>query len=132
MVNLRGFTLIPIILVIFVVVLICGLYFGFSLISGMYSGNNYLDGVVVDSVTKTPLPNIKVEVSNRGWGFSNGQVVWDHDYVYAANTDSEGKFHIIYQVGPGAHVVITQNGYDRFDGYYNKNSQAVIELKKTL
>jgi hypothetical protein len=97
---------------------------------GIPLGDSYLDGVVVDTQTNAPVAGINVAIKNRGWGFDSG-LVWDKTYTYSGVTDSQGKFHIVYKLGPSAHVVIAQAGFERFDQYIDGNTNTTITLKKT-
>ncbi len=91
---------------------------------------SYIEGMVVDSSTGAPLPGVSVAVSNRGWGFIDGRLVWDKDFVYETATDVAGRFRIVYQVGSSAHVLASKAGYEPYDDWHNSNSTITIRLKK--
>lgn len=91
--------------------------------------SHYIEGTVVDS-SGAPLPGVTVAVKNRGWGLSNGQLVWDKEYVYQTRSDSAGRFRIIYDVGGSAHLTATAQGYQPYDGWHDHNSAVTILLKR--
>lgn len=49
-------------------------------------------GVVQDSGTGRPVPGATVELSRSGWGFPDGQLVWDAEKISHATTDAQGRF----------------------------------------
>lgn len=105
---------------------ICGALFLFA--THVFTRTSYIEGVVLDSRTRAPLPGVAVEVSNRGWGFVNGQLVWDKDYVYPTVSDQNGRFHIVFDVGSSAHVKAAKAGYQPHDNWYDSNSTITIAL----
>ncbi len=112
--------------------LVLGVVLITSLISRLLMGQSFIDGTVRDRDTKAPIAQAQVVVSNRGWGFIDGQLVWDKDFVYATMSDQGGRFHVDFQVGPSAHVIVTADGYSQFDDYFDKNTTVVIDLTRTL
>ncbi len=107
---------------------LCGALF--LVATQVFMGGSYIDGTVVDSSTGAPLQGVAVEVSNRGWGFVDGQLVWDKDYVYPTVSDQNGRFHIVFNVGSSAHVKAAKAGYQPHDGWYERNNQITIMLKQ--
>jgi hypothetical protein len=91
--------------------------------------SHYIEGTVVDS-SGAPLSGVTVAVSNRGWGFSSGGLVWDKAYVYQTTSDSSGRFRIAYDVGGSAHVIATAPGYQPYDGWHDHNSTVTLRLKQ--
>src|SRR3954452_25246886 len=81
---------------------ICGA--GFLFATHGFTGPRYIEGTVIDGRTRAPGAGAAVMVSNRGWGWINGQLVWDKDYVYPTVSDPNGKFRIGFDVGSSAHV----------------------------
>jgi hypothetical protein len=106
---------------------LCGA--GALLVAQGFTGTSYIEGVVVDSSTGAPLQGAAVVVSNRGWGFINGQLVWDKDYVYPTVSDQNGKFRIVFDVGSSAHIKAAKAGYLPQDNWYDRNRAITITLK---
>lgn len=92
--------------------------------------SSYIEGTVIDNSTQAPISGVTVAVSNRGWGFADGGLVWDKDYVYQTTTDHLGRFRIAYRVGSSAHVIATQPGYQPHDDWHDRNSTITIRLKQ--
>jgi hypothetical protein len=99
------------------------------LVTQGFGGTSYIEGTVVDSSTGAPLQGAAVAVSNRGWGFINGQLVWDKDYVYPTVSDQNGRFRIVFDVGSSAHVKATKAGYLAQDNWYERNTTITITMK---
>jgi hypothetical protein len=116
-------------LAIGVLLILCMGGAGVLLVGQGFAGTSYIDGRVVDSRTGTPLQGAAVVVSNRGWGFLNGQLVWDKDYVYPTVSDQNGQFHIVFDVGSSAHVKTAKAGYLPQDSWYERNSTITIPLQ---
>ena len=89
-----------------------------------------VSGRVLDYETGTPLANVDVRVSQSGWGFSNGSVVWDKSYETSAPTDANGAFTVHYRVGSSASVTASHNDYSEFQHYYEPNSFVALKLKR--
>src|SRR5687767_3476981 len=51
-----------------------------------------VSGIVQDASSGRPLAGAKVELSNRGWGSRDGQIVWDAEQVARTTTDGDGRF----------------------------------------
>lgn len=51
-------------------------------------------GTLVDYETGKPIADASVAATSRGWGSSNGQLVWDRSYSARTSTDAEGRFTI--------------------------------------
>ena len=96
----------------------------------VFTGNRYIDGVVLDSRSRMPLPGGDVAVRNRGWGFVAGRLVWDKDYGYPAISDPTGRFQIGDDVGASAHVTATKQGYQPYEHWYESNSNLTIALNR--
>lgn len=92
---------------------------------------SYIEGIVLDS-SGVPLAGAEVAVSNRGWGYIDGRLVWDKDFVYSATTGPDGRFRIEYQVGSSAHVLASAGGHQPYDGWHDSNSTITIRLKKVV
>lgn len=95
----------------------------------IFRGSSYIEGTVLDSSTLKPLEGVAVAVSNRGWGFVDGQLVWDKDYIYQALSERNGRFRIEFSIGSSAHVKATKQGYQPYDNWYEPNSTVTIRLK---
>lgn len=75
-------------------------------------------GEVVDYATGEPIAGASVAAHSRGWGMSDGQLVWDRSYSARTTTDSEGRFTIPLP-GPrplvfgGTTLSVEADGYQR-------------------
>jgi hypothetical protein len=63
-----------------------------------------VSGVVQDAGTSRPVAGATIELSNNGWGFRNGQLVWDAETISRAVTDPEGRFAFAADGGAGLRV----------------------------
>ena len=120
-----------VVLALAISLVVLGTAFFFALIWAIFGttiGDSYIDGTAIDRDTHAPVPNAIVSVSNRWWGFEDGALVADHDYVTSTLSDDAGHFHVAYRIGSGAHLIATHDGYDRFDGYFDRNSTVTVEL----
>lgn len=79
----------------------------FSLLSRQ---SNVAEGYVTDCESNIPVEGAQVSLNERGWGFRDGQLVWDKDYAYTALTTKQGFFQIIYKGNP-TDIKATKSGY---------------------
>lgn len=111
-------------------VIIVGAMYGVMwLISGVPQGEAYVKGIVQDS-DQQPIPEQTVVVNNTGWGWFYDRVIWDKAYIESDQTDLNGRFEITFSVGRSAHVIVDREGYERYDGYHDRNSDIVITLQR--
>jgi hypothetical protein len=72
----------------------------------------------VDYTTGKPIAGASIMVYARGWGLSDGQLVWDRSYSTRTSTDSAGRFTIPLP-GPrplvfgGTTLAVEADGYQR-------------------
>lgn len=67
-------------------------------------------------------------VTQSGWGFSNGSLVWDRSYVYRTTSDDTGRFSVTYNVGSSADILVEKKGYIRAQQYEEENSSISIRI----
>ena len=58
-----------------------------------------VSGVVQDAATARPVPGATIELNNNGWGFRDGQLVWDAEKISRATTDAQGRFSFVADGG---------------------------------
>jgi hypothetical protein len=68
-------------------------------------------GRVFDCQTKQDVAGARVEVHETDWGERDGGIVWDKDFVYAADTDAQGRYKIEYRHDSSAKVLVRKDGY---------------------
>jgi hypothetical protein len=85
-------------------------------------------GHVVDCQTNAPIAGAGVLVTQSGWGFSNGSLVWDRSYVYRTTSDDTGRFSVTYNVGSSADILVEKKGYIRAQQYEEENSSISIRI----
>ena len=91
--------------IIIILILVLMLYFSF--------GPKVVAGKVVDS-QGNGIQGVNVRAWQRGFGFSNGSLVWDKDFFYYAKTDSDGNFRMVYYRGgdTSVHLQIYKGDYE--------------------
>ena len=98
------------------------------LVSPAFLFKKVVSGKVIDCATQQPIKSATVTVNQRGWGKSNGQIVWDKDYVYTATTDKNGNFRIEYSVGSSANLTVKKEGYLWANQWESPKENIVIGL----
>ncbi len=79
-------------------------------IFGCSPHNENYTGQVLDCQTNDPIAKAEVSVSLRGWGFSDGGLVWDKEYVNSTQSDDSGRFKI--SLGSNSALIkVTKEGY---------------------
>lgn len=97
-------------------------------------------GEVVDYATGKPIAGASVAALSRGWGISDGQLVWDKTYLARTSTDSGGRFAVALP-GPrplifgGTTLSVEADGYQRLsevavDGDGSLTLQAVRSVPR--
>jgi len=100
------------------------------LISEISCGYEYdplvIKGEVVDE-NGAPLSNVNVRAFYSGWGFSEGQLVWDNDYCsVTAQTNHEGDY-VIYFKGPSSsRLRAWKEGWVQNQGYNTADSRIIL------
>ena len=93
-------------------------------------------GRVIDSDTSAGIEGVTVKGLQRGWGWSNGSLVWDKDYTYITHTDADGSFALSYSRG-GSSIRLqfykdgyrsTKAGYPLQDTYVDYWDKPIIYL----
>src|SRR3989338_3949845 len=74
--------------------------------------------------------NAEVSVNQVGWGFQNGNIVWDKMYVNSVHTDSLGYFQILYRVGSSANLMSKKAGYITAQQYEYPAEDITINMLK--
>lgn len=52
----------------------------------------HVSGIVRDAATDRPLAGAVIELRNTGWGFREGQLVWDAEKISRVTTGADGRF----------------------------------------
>jgi hypothetical protein len=89
-----------------------------------------VEGRVVDHVTGRPVPGAVVTLSGRGWGVSNGDVVWDKESVGRAVAGDDGRFRARVG-GRGVRVAAEAPGYVRYGGWMEGGEATIRLLPRT-
>ncbi|OGI60536.1 hypothetical protein A2641_03315 [Candidatus Nomurabacteria bacterium RIFCSPHIGHO2_01_FULL_37_25] len=89
-----------------------------------------ISGYVRDCGTNEVINNAEVSVNQVGWGFQNGNIVWDKMYVNSVHTDSLGYFQILYRVGSSANLMSKKAGYITAQQYEYPAEDITINMLK--
>ena len=93
------------------------------------SGENFVEGQVIDYKTRKPVTGVKVILQQSGWKFTGG-VTWDHTYIFESVSDARGKFRVAYNVGNSAKLQTEKEGYVIFEGWFEPDSTVVLQIKR--
>ncbi len=93
------------------------------------SGEQFIEGQVIDYETRQPVAGVRVILQQSGWKFTGG-VTWDHTYTFEAVSDSKGNFRVVYDVGTSAKLSSEKEDYVNFDGWFEPNSTIVLYVKQ--
>lgn len=104
------------------VVLLVG--FGLAGASGGCSAG--VSGEVRNAETGAPIPGALVEVTDRGWGRSDGTIVWDKDKVHAGRTNAQGRFRI--DVDGGYRLTVRAAGYRTVETSLCSRSPMIVRI----
>jgi hypothetical protein len=63
-----------------------------------------VSGDVKDATTGRTIAGAEVELFNSGWGFRDGQLVWDAEKISRTTTDAQGRFQFDRSGGTGLRV----------------------------
>ncbi|HEY9428527.1 MAG TPA: carboxypeptidase-like regulatory domain-containing protein, partial [Gemmatimonadaceae bacterium] len=80
-------------------------------------------GTLVDYATGEPIAGASIAAHSRGWGVSDGQLVWDKSYSARTSTGVDGRFSVPLP-GPrplmlgGTTLAVEAEGYQRLSGIY--------------
>lgn len=74
-----------------------------------------VEGRVVDHATGRPVAGAVVTLAGRGWGVSDGQLVWDKERSVSAKSDADGRFRTRARSGL-TDVRAEAGGYLRYGG----------------
>jgi hypothetical protein len=113
----------------------------FTTLAAAACSRGAVSGEVVDYATGKPIAGASVAARSRGWGTSDGQLVWDKTYSARTSTDSEGRFAIALP-GPrplifgGTTLSVEADGYQRLsevavDGEGSLTLQAVRSVPRS-
>ncbi len=80
-----------------------------------------VSGVLVEYRTNQPIGGARVEITARGWGFSDGQLVWDKAYMHTSRTANDGTFVVDvpgppFLTGPGGTLAVTAANHQKLNG----------------
>jgi hypothetical protein len=87
-----------------------------------------ITGVVLDCASNQPIPNVEVSVNQRSWGFIDGSLVWDRDYISKATTSNSGEFTITYEVGSSTNIKTEKEGYITAWQFENPKQGIIIRM----
>ena len=93
------------------------------------SGEQFIEGQVIDYETRQPVAGVRVILQQTGWKFTGG-VIWDHTYTFESVSDSQRNFRVVYDVGTSAKLRSEKEGYVNFDGWFEPNSTIVVNVKQ--
>ena len=85
-----------------------------------------VSGLVQDGSTGRPLAGASVELSNRGWGTRDGQIVWDAEKVARTTSDSTGRF--MFDESGGVALRVTAPGAPRVDTSLCAQSPMIVRV----
>ncbi len=108
--------------------LIILLLLGLGLAGSGCSGEQFIEGQVIDYETRQPVAGVRVILQQSGWNFTGG-VTWDHMYTFESVSDSQGNFRVVYDVGTSAKLKTEREGYVRFRGWFEPDSTVVLQIK---
>ena len=91
-------------------------------------GEKTLSGVVLDCITNQPVANVEVSTNQRGWGFIEGSLVWDKDYISKTTTSSSGEFTTTYSAGGTADIKASKEGYITAQQFENPKERMVVRI----
>lgn len=86
-------------------------------------------GYIYDCHTNQPLSNAEVSINDRGWGLSNGSLIWDKSYAYKAVTSERGFFRIIYKGNP-TDMQAKKSGYIAAQQYEKPTRNIIIKMRE--
>ena len=86
------------------------------LLAGCTAPPRRVDGRVVDHASGRPVAGAVVTMTGRGWGVSDGQLVWDRDFAVYALSDGGGRFRARVR-GGSVRVAAEADGYVRYGGW---------------
>lgn len=93
------------------------------------SGEQFIEGQVIDYKTRQPVARVRIILQQSGWKFTGG-VTWDHTYYFESVSDSQGNFRVVYNVGTSAKLHSEKEDYVNFDGWFEPNSTIVVYVKQ--
>jgi hypothetical protein len=93
------------------------------------SGEQFIEGQVIDYETRQPVAGVRVILQQTGWKFTGG-VTWDHTYTFESVSDSQGNFRVVYDVGTSAKLRSEKEDYVNFDGWFGPNCTIVVNVKQ--
>ncbi|MFL6388910.1 MAG: carboxypeptidase-like regulatory domain-containing protein [Terriglobales bacterium] len=102
------------------------------------SATKTVHGRVIDNKSGAGIEGVTVKAIQRGWGTSNGTLVWDKDFIYITQTNHDGWFDLSYsRGGDSVHLQFTKDGYHSTkpgyplqDTYVYYSEQPVVVLAK--
>jgi hypothetical protein len=80
-----------------------------------------VEGRVVDHATGRPVAGAAVTLTGRGWGLSDGELVWDKDYAARTHADAAGRFRARVR-GGSVRIAVDADGYLRYGGFLDGRS----------
>lgn len=92
------------------------------------SGEQFIDGQVIDYETRQPVAGVRIILQQTGWKFTGG-VTWDHTYTFESVSDHQGNFRVVYDVGTSAKLKTEKEGYVIFRGWFEPDSTVVLKIK---
>jgi hypothetical protein len=86
-----------------------------------------VDGRVVDHASGRPVAGAVVTLTSRGWGISDGELVWDKAFATHTVSDAGGRFRARVR-GDGVRVAAEADGYVPYGGWLEER-QAELRLQ---
>lgn len=86
----------------------------------------HVSGIVQDALTGRPVANARIELLDRGWGSSGGQLVWDADKISRTATDASGRFQFSQDGGTAFRV--SALGYEPIETSLCGRSPMIVHI----
>ena len=87
-----------------------------------------LSGTVVNCANGSAIAGATITARQRGWGISNGGLVWDKEEISTSTTNVEGKFTIAWNTGKAAQLAITKEAFFETLAYGTNREQLRIRM----
>ena len=91
--------------------------------------NGKISGTVKEYSSEKLINQAQVQASYIGWGWRDGNLVWDKEYVYETTTNSEGKFSINMPIVPSVFLRVLKEGYSTNETWQGFEQKILIKLQ---
>lgn len=111
-------------LILFFVLIVVGVGFLYTRREKTLVGN------VIDCESGEPISDVLVSVNQRGWGITEGSIVWDRDFITNTKSDNGGHYIVKYRVGKSAYLRAEKEGYIPAEWYTYSDKNVVLRMRK--